>query len=112
MVSTLDIHSYGKDTPQLQVALSNLRRFVAAGGRVTYGTDLGNGPIPPGIHAGEAEHLSRAGLSPEEVLESLTFRPLAPGEPADVVGLAGDPLEDLRALGEVRLVLRAGRRLR
>jgi imidazolonepropionase-like amidohydrolase len=112
IVSTLDIHSYGRDTPELRTATDNLARFVAAGGRVAYGTDLGNGPIPAGIHVGEAWHLRDAGLSPERVLEALTFRPLAAGEPADLVGLGGNPLEDLDALEQVRVVIRAGRRVR
>ncbi|HEX2267845.1 MAG TPA: amidohydrolase family protein [Actinomycetota bacterium] len=112
IVSTLDIHSYGRDTPELEVALDNISRFLRAGGRVAYGTDLGNGPIPPGIHAREAEHLHRAGLSPEQVLEAMTFRPLAEGEPGDLIGLGGNPLEDMNALSDVRLVVRAGRRLR
>jgi imidazolonepropionase-like amidohydrolase len=112
IVSTLDIHSYGRDTRELQVAMDTLSRFVRLGGRVAYGTDLGNGPIPPGIHVGEAEHLQRAGLSPEHVLEVLTFRPLAPGEPGDLVGLGGNPLEDLNALSDVRLVVRSGRQMR
>jgi imidazolonepropionase-like amidohydrolase len=112
IVSTLDIHSYGRDTPELRTATENLSRFLVAGGRVAYGTDLGNGPIPAGIHVGEAQHLARAGLSPHQVLAALTFRPLAPGEPADLVLLGGNPLEDLGALGDVRLVFRAGRRVR
>lgn len=112
IVSTLDIHSHGRDTPELTTALDNLRRFVAAGGRVVYGTDLGNGPIPAGIHAGEAVHLGRAGLSNEAVLEAMTFRPLAVGQPADLVGLGADPLENLAALEDVVLVIRAGRRVR
>ncbi|HJP65090.1 MAG TPA: amidohydrolase family protein, partial [Actinomycetota bacterium] len=109
MVSTLDILSYGTDTPELRVALDNLSRFIQAGGTVTYGTDLGNGPIPAAIHVGEAWHLFRAGLSPERVLEALTFRPLAPGEPGDLIGLGGDPVADLNALSDLRLVMRAGR---
>jgi imidazolonepropionase-like amidohydrolase len=111
IVSTLDIHSYGRDTPELRTATENLSRFLVAGGRVAYGTDLGNGPIPAGIHVGEARHLARAGLSAHQVLAALTFRPLAPGEPADLVIVGGNPLEDLDALGDVRLVLRAGRRV-
>ena len=111
IVSTLDIHSYGRDTPELRAATDNLRRFLAAGGAVAYGTDLGNGPIPPGIHVGEAFHLMRAGLGPERVLEALTFRPLAPGEPADLVVLGGNPLETLTALADVQLVVRGGRRV-
>lgn len=111
IVSTLDIHSYGRDTPDLRTATENLSRFIAAGGTVAYGTDLGNGPIPAGIHPGEAWHLRRAGLSPEGVLQALIRRPLAPGEPGDVIALEGNPLEDLGALGQVRLVVQAGRLL-
>jgi imidazolonepropionase-like amidohydrolase len=112
VVSTLDIHSFGRDTPELQTALDNLGRFVAAGGRVAYGTDLGNGAIPPGIHTREARHLQRAGLAPERILEALTFRPLAPGEPADLLALGRNPVEDLGALDDLLLVIRSGRRIR
>jgi imidazolonepropionase-like amidohydrolase len=109
VVSTLDIHSHGRRTPELEIAVDNLARFAAAGGRLLYGTDLGNGPIPPGIHPGEAYHLSVAGLSPDDILASMTRSALEPGAPGDVVALAGSPLEDLSALGRVRLVVRAGR---
>jgi imidazolonepropionase-like amidohydrolase len=109
IVSTLDIHSYGQDTPDLRTATENLNRFVLAGGRVAYGTDLGNGPIPAGIHVTEAWHLNRAGIQTEQVLKALTFRPIAPGEPADLIALASNPLESLDALSTVLLVIRAGR---
>jgi len=112
IVSTLDIHAGGKETPALHTALDNLSRFLAAGGGVAYGTDLGNGAIPPGIHVGEIWHLRRAGLTPEQLLETVTFRPLAHGELADLVVLGGNPLEDLNAYGSVKFVLRAGRRMR
>jgi len=112
IVSTLDIHSYGKDTPEVLVALDNLRRFLSEGGTVAYGTDLGNGPIPAGIDVGEVWLLYRAGLSPENLLQALTYRPLAPGEPADLVVLGANPLENLGALGDVRMVVRGGRRMR
>jgi imidazolonepropionase-like amidohydrolase len=108
IVSTLDIHSYGQPTPELETAVDNLRRFAAAHGSVRYGTDLGNGPIPPGIHVTEAVHLASAGLSPEAILRAMTLGPLEPGGPADLIGLASSPLEDLGALGQVRLVVRAG----
>ena len=108
IVSTLDIHSYGQPTPELDTALDNLRRFVASGGSVRYGTDLGNGPIPPGIHATEAMHLASAGLSMEAILRAMTITSLEPGAPADLIGLGASPLEDLRALGRIQLVVRAG----
>jgi hypothetical protein len=48
-IGTLDIHAGAA----LEQAQENLARIHAAGGRVLHGTDLGNGPVPPGIHAGE-----------------------------------------------------------
>jgi imidazolonepropionase-like amidohydrolase len=108
VVSTLDIHSYGRDTPDLRRAMDNLRRFAGAGGRVRYGTDLGNGPIPPGIHVGEARHLAAAGLEPDAILRAMTLSALRPGAEGDVVGLAGDPFEDIEALSRVRMVVRRG----
>jgi imidazolonepropionase-like amidohydrolase len=108
MVSTLDIHSYGHDTPAVRTALDNLRRFHRAGGDVVYGTDLGNGPIPPGIHVGEARLLAEAGLTREEVLAAMALGPLDAGAPADIIAFTSDPLEDLKALEGVKLVMRAG----
>jgi imidazolonepropionase-like amidohydrolase len=110
IVSTLDILSYGEVTPELRVACDNLVRFRAAGGEVVYGTDLGNGSIPPGIHVREALLLHEAvRMTPEEVLTAMTAARLEPGAPADLVALVDDPLERIEALGELRLVVRSGR---
>ncbi len=110
IVSTLDIHSYGEVTPELRVACDNLVRFRAAGGTVVYGTDLGNGPIPPGIHVREALLLHEAvRMTPEEVLDAMTAHRLEPGAPADLIALDRDPLEEVEALGSVRFVVRGGR---
>jgi imidazolonepropionase-like amidohydrolase len=107
-VSTLDIQSFGRDTPALAVALDNLRRFHAEGGTVIYGTDLGNGPIPPGVHTRELDLLAEAGLSPDEILAALTRAPIEPGAPADLIGLRGDPRWDRTAFDRIGLVVRAG----
>lgn len=109
IVSTLDIHGYGHDTPALSVALENLRRFHAAGGTVIYGTDLGNGSIPPGIHVRELLLLRDGGLSNEEILVALTRAPLKRGAPADLIVLGRDPIRDLHAFNGIRAVVRAGR---
>jgi len=109
LVSTLDIQSFGLDTPALRVALDNLRRFHAAGGEVRYGTDLGNGPIPPGIHTRELLLLAEAGLELDAILTALVRAPLEPGAPADLIVLDGDPREGLKAFDALVLVVRAGR---
>lgn len=112
IVSTLDIHSYGRAAPELDVALDNLRRFVQAGGRVAYGTDLGNGPIPAGIDAHEAALLDAAGVQDERLLEAMTEHVLGAGEPADLIGLGANPLDDVAEIGSVVFVMRGGRRVR
>jgi imidazolonepropionase-like amidohydrolase len=109
IVSTLDIHSYGQRTSELDVAVDNLGRFVEAGGRVRYGTDLGNGPIPAGIHPREIAHLSSAGFGTSAILRAMTLSGLRAGAEADLVGLRGNPFEDLRAFERVALVIRGGR---
>lgn len=110
IVSTLDILSYGEVTPELRTACDNLVRFRSAGGTVAYGTDLGNGPIPAGIDVREALLLHEAvRMTPEEVLAAMTATRLEPGAPADLIALGESPLERVEALGDLRLVIRAGR---
>jgi imidazolonepropionase-like amidohydrolase len=110
IVSTLDIHSYGEITPALRTACDNLVRFRAAGGTVVYGTDLGNGPIPAGIHVREALLLHEAvRMTPEDVLTAMTPGRLAKEAPADLIVLDANPLERVEALGGLRLVVRSGR---
>ncbi|WP_256041444.1 amidohydrolase family protein [Cryobacterium sp. SO1] len=71
-ISTLDIHGWGEPTAAFHVASDNLSRFHAAGGRVLYGTDLGNGPLPVGLNRREIAALVACGLSPDDVLAALT----------------------------------------
>ena len=108
IVSTLDILSFGRDTAEVRTALDNLSRFHRVGGRVSYGTDLGNGRIPPGIHTGELRLLAEAGLTNDEVVAAAIRAPLEPGAPADLIALASDPLDDLSAFDDIRLVVRSG----
>jgi imidazolonepropionase-like amidohydrolase len=97
------------DTPELRRAQDNLWRFAAAGGRVLYGTDLGNGPVPPGIDLREVLMLFDTGMGAEAILEAMMRAPLEPGAPADLIAVAGNPFEDIETMDELRLVMRAGR---
>jgi hypothetical protein len=60
-------------------ALDNARRFIRVGGRLHYGTDLGNdiyeGPTPAGPWPEEIRALGQAGLAGDALLESLTSPP-------------------------------------
>ncbi|HEV6953144.1 MAG TPA: hydrolase [Promicromonospora sp.] len=73
-ISTLAIH----EGAAVGVALDNARRFVAAGGTLEYGTDLGNGPTPPGVNEREVELLGEAGLSGAALRHAVLGPPSAP----------------------------------
>jgi imidazolonepropionase-like amidohydrolase len=103
--------------------LAGLAAFVAAGGRVVYGTDLGNQGPPPGIDVTELHLMVEAGLTPAKAIAAATgtaaahlrLRSLgrvAPGAVADLVAVEGDPVADLAALDRVRLVSLGGRLVR
>jgi imidazolonepropionase-like amidohydrolase len=109
IVSTLDIQSFGGDTVEVRTAVDNLRRFHAAGGVVLYGTDLGNGPIPPGIHLREILLLDEAGLEAEAILQAAARGPLKRNAPGDLIALGRNPFEELEAFADLRLVIRGGR---
>lgn len=92
-ISTLDIHGWGVPTPEHEVALDNVRRFVAAGGRVRYGTDLGNGPLPVGLNARELAALADAGLGRRSLLVALVGDEPPAGLVSFVPGPAPAPSE-------------------
>ncbi|WP_350348695.1 amidohydrolase family protein [Agromyces sp. G08B096] len=71
-ISTLDIHARDGVPGDLDRAVSNLRRFREAGGRVLYGTDLGNGDLPDGVNGRELDALVAAGLDAHALIEALT----------------------------------------
>ncbi|MBF4601135.1 amidohydrolase [Frigoribacterium sp. VKM Ac-1396] len=52
-------------------AVDNLSRFRTAGGRVLYGTDLGNGDLPLGVNERELRAMGRAGFGLAGLLEAL-----------------------------------------
>jgi imidazolonepropionase-like amidohydrolase len=119
VVPTLAIRS----GEELQVALGNLRNFSQRGGRVVYGTDLGNAEIAPGIDERELLLMAAAGMSPLEIVRSATVGAaewlkldatgiLEAGRDADIIAVGGDPLDHLGALSDVKMVFRRGRRVR
>ncbi|HEX3212717.1 MAG TPA: amidohydrolase family protein, partial [Actinomycetota bacterium] len=99
---------------------AGVRRFLARGGRVVYGTDLGNQGPPPGVDVEELRLLVEAGLGPGQALAAATSLAAAhlglagtgrvvPRARADLLLVDGDPLDDLTALERVLLVTRDGR---
>jgi imidazolonepropionase-like amidohydrolase len=118
VVPTLSIRS-GRDR---RIAIDNLSRFHSAGGRIVYGTDLGNAGPRPGIDRGEVRAMSEAGMAPLEIIRAATVGSaawlglddagvLSSGFRADIVGFGGEPTANADDLTGVRLVIRQGVRI-
>jgi imidazolonepropionase-like amidohydrolase len=102
-ISTLDIHGWGEPTPAQGTAIGNLRRFLEYGGTVRYGTDLGNGPLPPGVNRREIRALQAAGLTPGDIVAAMTEPDQA--EPSWIAGgLDLDPGRFADVLATARVV--------
>jgi imidazolonepropionase-like amidohydrolase len=102
-----------------QVAAEDvLRAAVAAGVRVVFGTD--SGVYPHGLNAKQFAWYTRCGMSPLAAIRSATndaaeclgwgdrVGSLAPGHFADLVAVAGDPLDDVTVLEAPILVAKGG----
>ena len=94
-------------------------KAVAAGVRLAYGTD--SGVYPHGENARQLGYSVRYGMSPIEVIRSATVVAaelmgwdnrvgrLEPGRAADLIAVAGNPLEDVELLRDVAVVVKGGR---
>lgn len=99
-------------------AIAQLRAWMAAGGTVLFGNDLGAVEYDP---REEYALMAAAGMTFPQILAALTTAPaerfgasqqlgrVATGLRADLAILQGDPSNDLQALSAVRYTLRAGR---
>jgi imidazolonepropionase-like amidohydrolase len=98
--------------------LDMARRAHEGGVRIAFGTD--SGVSAHGDNAQEFALLVRAGLTPLEAIQAATVNAadhlglsaeagrIAPGMPADIVAVSGDPLSDVTTLQHMRFVMRGG----
>jgi len=98
--------------------VGQLRAWLASGGTVLFGNDLGAVEYDP---TEEYALMAEAGMSFRQILASLTTAPaerfkessqlgrVAAGLQADLVVLKDDPANNIRALTAVRYTLRAGK---
>ncbi|GAA4932830.1 imidazolonepropionase-like amidohydrolase [Actinomycetospora succinea] len=106
-------------------AAENLARLAEGGATILVGTDANDVPghAAAVLHGAsmhlELDLLARAGMSPRQVLRAATSVPadvfgladrgrIAPGQRADLLLVAGDPLTDVTATRDVRAVWRSG----
>lgn len=130
VIPTLKLWSYElakQSVPQpvvdrlVAATLAELRAFADAGGQILFGTDVGY------MHefdpTDEYVLMAKAGLTPAQILASLTTAPakrwkedkrrgrVEPGFDADLVVLGGDPFDDVKNFSQVRCVFRAGEQI-
>jgi imidazolonepropionase-like amidohydrolase len=98
----------------------SFRKAVKAGVKIAFGTDMGGIPWNEPI-AQEFPRMVEFGMTPMQAIQSATSRAaellemkgrlgvIAPGGYADVVAVTGDPLADIKILGNVGFVMKDGK---
>ncbi len=111
--------NYGAPVSQ---CVANLRKFLELGGHAALGNDYGGGPgdFEQGIPMYEIEQMTKAGMTPMEIIVASTLNAahvsnlekelgtLEPGKIADILVVSGNPLDNLQVLQKVRLVIHQG----
>ena len=97
----------------------NFRRAHQAGVAIAFGTDAG--VYPHGQNARQFSRMVRFGMTPLQAIRAATLGTarlfgiegeagaLRPGLQADLVAVAGDPLQDVSVLEDARFVMKQGR---
>lgn len=101
-----------------KVVKESHRRAFAAGVKVAMGTDSGVGPH--GTNGLEFLYMTQVGMDPMRAIRSATVDAaeligradrigrVAPGMDADIIAVAGDPVQDVTRLQDVDFVMRHG----
>ena len=108
-----------KDLEIAETQREGFRRAHAAGVRMVYGTDAG--VYPHGDNAKQFAWMVRYGMTPLEAIRAATVDAaealgshgrdigvLASGKQADIIAVAGNPLDDVRLLEHVAFVMKGG----
>ena len=98
----------------------SFRKALKAGVKIVFGTDMGGIPWTEPI-AQEFPRMVDLGMPPMDAIKSATARAaemldmtghigvVASGAYADVIAIQGDPLRDIKALGNVQFVMKDGK---
>jgi imidazolonepropionase-like amidohydrolase len=97
----------------------NFRKALKAGVKLAFGTDAG--VCPYGIDARQFAYMVKYGMTPMQAIQSATssaadligrsseFGSIKPGRYADLIAVAGDPLQDVSLLENVQFVMKDGK---
>ena len=102
-----------------QVQRDNFRKAVAAGVKLSFGTD--SGVCPYGQDAKQFAWMVKYGMTPMQAIQAATrnsadllghsdlIGSMAVGKSADIIAVDGDPLADISALEKMAFVMKEGR---
>lgn len=102
-----------------QMQRDNFRKAVAAGVKMSFGTDAG--VCPYGTSGKQFAFMVKYGMTPMQAIQAATinaaellghsdeFGSIKPGKYADVIAVRGDPLTDIRLLEDVKFVMKDGK---
>jgi imidazolonepropionase-like amidohydrolase len=97
---------------------NGFRKAVAAGVKMTFGTDAG--VYPHGLNARQLPYMVKYGMTPMQALQAATINgatligwqdkvgSIAPGKSADIIAVEGDGLADISRYTNVAFVMKAG----
>jgi imidazolonepropionase-like amidohydrolase len=109
-----------RDRKRASVHEDTFKRALKAGVKIVFGTDMGGIPWTQPI-AQEFPRMVGLGMSPADAIRSATSRAadmldqpgkigvIAAGAFADVIAVPGDPLKDIKELGNVQFVMKDGK---
>ncbi len=112
-----DAETLRKNEETTDAQREGFAKAVKAGVKIAYGTD--SGVYPHRFVGRQFPYMVRHGMTPMQAIRSATIvgaelmgwdevGALAPGRFADLVAVAGDPLDDIRLLEDVPFVMKGG----
>ncbi len=102
-----------------QVQRENFRKAVAAGVKMSFGTDAG--VCAYGTSAKQFAFMVRYGMTPMQAIQAATssaadllgrageIGSIKPGKYADIIAVSGDPIANIQVLEQVRFVMKDGK---
>jgi imidazolonepropionase-like amidohydrolase len=97
----------------------SFKKALKSGVKIVFGTDMGGIPWTEPI-AQEFSRMAEFGMQPMDAIQSATSRAavmldmegkigvVSPGAFADIIGVSGNPLQDIKLLGSVQFVMKDG----